>query len=240
MPTALHCPDSTQPLTTVDFSKDCSLEILSSFPPEEDSSSLETDEAMPCATCQNHSNPWLSVQQLQCPHFQSSLCCHGSSSVFPKSPLVLCAQISLWSFSTHTRHYPNTDHNPICKARNNGRFFMELQLHKTHDQAMGAYKLCKPSDKGLYLYWNSSIPQKYSSKSTSLLLKSTCICGSGQLSSENSDNQHRFTFGWLPTPQTWHSRGVSAKTKTWPVPAGEHRDQSRGTVGTWQSSGSFE
>lgn len=101
---------------------------------------------------------------------------------------------------------------------------MELQLHATHVQAMGLYKLCKPSEKGLYLYWNSSIPQKYFSKSISLLLKLICPCRSGQLSCESSDSQHSFTFGRLPTPQTWLRRRTPAQTQTWPVPAREHRD----------------
>lgn len=69
---------------------------------------------------------------------------------------------------------------------------------------MGLYKLCKPSEKGLNLYWSSSIPQKYFSKSISLLLNYLWIWTT--VFWNQSDNQHSFTLGWLPTAQTWFKR----------------------------------
>lgn len=82
---------AAQPFTTVHFSNDQGPEIRSSFPLQEDSSSSEVGEAMPCATCQNRSSPCLCMfkgifQQHQCHHFHASLCWHGSFLVFPYSP----------------------------------------------------------------------------------------------------------------------------------------------------------
>lgn len=105
---------AAQPFTTVHFSNDQGPEIRSSFPLQEDSSSSEVGEAMPCATCQNRSSPCccvcsrefsnntsVTISMPPCAGMAPFLC----SLPHPSPPEEdFCAQVSLYSHSSLSKH----------------------------------------------------------------------------------------------------------------------------------------
>lgn len=143
---------AAQPFTTLHFSNDQGLEIQSSFILKEDST-LEIGEAMPRATCQNHSSPCCHASSREVSNYSSvttSMPPHAGMAPLPRSlphPTCrlpeedFCAQISLWSLSTYTHHYPNTHCNPFCKTRNKGKYSSSsVKLVHRHNQAKEMYK----------------------------------------------------------------------------------------------------
>lgn len=209
---------------------------------------------MPCATCQNHSSPCCYAHSREVSNNSSVTIsmppCTGSAPLphsrpHPSPPPPeedFCAQISLWSWITRIHHYPNTHHNPFCKARNKGKYSSSsVKLVHRHKQAMGLCKRFASLLKKLIHVWKF----KYSSKSISLYLTSTTACGSLQLPPETRGTISTASTSFGCPDGRLDSRGVLSGREPDLSPAGDRGDQSswhdqnRGTAGTLRRSRSF-